>query len=87
MMPTCERVLEHLETYLDGELQDEVAHAVAEHLDACPECLEYETFVARLRAIVRAKLGREPLFPDDLVARIRAGLAREAELRAARSGA
>lgn len=87
MRATCEQILDSLETYLDGELGEEAARAVAEHLDACPECLEHETFVARLRAIVRRKLGRESRLPVELETRIRSELAREAELRAARSGA
>lgn len=87
MMTTCDQILDSLETYLDGELQEEVAHAVAEHVAACPGCLEHETFVVRLRAILRRKLGGASQVPAELEARIRSELAREAELRAARSGA
>lgn len=75
MKPSCEEVLRDVEVYLDGELSDPEAAAVAEHLSGCPECLEHEAFISRLRAIVRTKLGASSTAPDALVDRIRQTIA------------
>ena len=42
---TCRELVEFLETYLDGELSDEVGRRFDEHLAACTECAAYlETY-------------------------------------------
>lgn len=71
MKASCEEVLRRLEVYLDGELSEEEAVALAEHLDACPECLEHEKFLAKLREVVGTKLGTAPDTPEALIDRIR----------------
>ncbi|HEX6206775.1 MAG TPA: zf-HC2 domain-containing protein [Actinomycetota bacterium] len=75
MKPSCEEVLRDIEVYLDGELPNPEAAALAEHLGACPECLEHEAFISRLRATLRTKLGASSEVPDSLVDRIRRTIA------------
>lgn len=75
MTDSCREVLAKVEAYLDEELSPPEAGAVAEHLAVCPECLEHEVFLSRLRAILRAKFASSPGVPDALVDRIRAALA------------
>lgn len=75
MSISCDEVLRKLDLYLDGELAEPESAALAEHLDACPECLAHETFEVRLREIVRTKLGATPDTPEALVDRIRRAVA------------
>lgn len=75
MKRSCEEVLRDVEVYLDGELSSPEAAALAEHLSACPECLEHEMFISRLRAILRTKLGASSDAPEALVDRIRQTIA------------
>lgn len=75
MKDSCEEVLRRVETYLDGELAEPEAAAIAEHLDACPECMEHEVFLSRLRAIVRAKLRSPQDTHEPLVEQIRSMIA------------
>ena len=39
----CEEALARLDDYIDGELNESDAHAVAVHLEQCPECRAEET--------------------------------------------
>lgn len=77
MRDPCEEVLRRIEVYLDAELPAPQAAALAEHLEACPECLEHEVFLSRLRQIVRSKLGATPGTPPEVVDRIRSAIALE----------
>lgn len=70
----CTRVLQELETYLDGELPPEEGSRVEAHLAACGPCLERQEFRARLKEVVRRKCSRAPL-PGHLEERIRDALA------------
>ncbi len=50
--PTCEEIMEVLQSYLDGEIDADTARKVAGHLDVCTECDResqvYETIKASL---------------------------------------
>lgn len=37
-MPSCKETLEGLQSYLDGEVDDETARRMASHLDHCTDC-------------------------------------------------
>lgn len=43
---TCAEVMKHLQSYIDGEMRDEItARRVAAHLEMCRRCgLEFETY-------------------------------------------
>ncbi|MBW3589298.1 MAG: zf-HC2 domain-containing protein [Actinobacteria bacterium] len=43
---TCAEVMKHLQSYIDGEMRDDVtARRVAAHLEMCRRCgLEFETY-------------------------------------------
>ena len=69
----CERVAEALDVYLDGELAADEMHAIAKHLNECPDCAreaaERQAFRARLRKAARSVPG-----PEDLASNIGRGL-------------
>ncbi len=69
---SCEDVLEVLQSYIDGETDDETARRVIGHLDGCERC-DRETHV--YRRIKLSLRGRErPIDPE-----IRAALTRFGE--------
>jgi len=43
---SCSEVLEVLQSYIDGETDEETAHKVLAHLDRCHKCVN-ETYVYR----------------------------------------
>lgn len=49
----CQRALERLEAFLDGELAGEDVRDIAAHLTECYPCTDRATFEEQLRAIVR----------------------------------
>lgn len=71
MNDACHAVLRKVETYLDGELGSREAGEVARHLNECPECLEHEVFLSRLRAILRTKLSSSAAMPGAFPDRVR----------------
>ena len=50
-MASCHELQELLAAFLEGELDEETAHLVRDHLDGCPECAE---LIATLEMIQRA---------------------------------
>lgn len=52
---TCAEVMRHLQSYIDGEIQDELAvRRIAAHLETCRRCgLEVETY-RRLKKSLRS---------------------------------
>ncbi len=76
MSPTeCERVLEQIELYLDGELVGAVRVEVEQHLGGCGQCTGHADFQRKLKDMVRAKCGCDEV-PPELVERLRALLER-----------
>lgn len=66
---TCEELLERLFTYLDRELDAEVAVAIEDHLERCRACFSRAEFERKLKARVRD--AGERAVPDSLRARLR----------------
>jgi anti-sigma factor (TIGR02949 family) len=75
---TCEEAFRRLDDYLDRELSAEETRLIDEHLATCAACLQEFTFERSVTAGLRRKLRRSTA-PPDLLARIRAELARAAE--------
>lgn len=73
MSDHCDEALANLYTYLDNELDDELAaERIRFHLVECPPCGEAFTFEERLRVVVRTKLREE--VPPEMMERLRAHL-------------
>lgn len=66
---TCEKVIEELFRYLDGEVGDELGERIHEHLERCRDCFTRAEFERRLRDRVRA--ASETKAPDRLHQRLR----------------
>ncbi len=49
----CERALDELQEYLDGEMPDGRLEEISGHLAACYPCADRKDFEAQLRSIVR----------------------------------
>ena len=65
----CRAVARVLQTYLDGDLDDDFAAKIGAHLDACKHCgLEFETY----RQIKSSLARRLPEVDPAAVARLRA---------------
>lgn len=65
----CRAVGRALQSYLDHDLDDDVAARIAEHLEACRHCgLEADTY----RAIKRSLAAHRPAVDADAVERLRA---------------
>jgi mycothiol system anti-sigma-R factor len=80
LSPTeCERVLEQIELYLDGELGGSVRLEVERHLGACGGCTGHADFQRRLKEMVRDKCGCHEV-PAELVERVRSLLERTQHL-------
>lgn len=54
-MATCREAMRHLQSYLDGEVRDEVtSRRIARHLEVCRECgLQAETLAALKQSLRR----------------------------------
>ncbi len=74
MIASCEQVLRKIDAYLDGELGEPDAGALAKHLKDCPECLQQGVFLSRLRAVIRHKLRAGPDLPAEILDRIRSSI-------------
>ena len=68
-MADCEQTLRELQTYLDGELADNVKVVIDEHLLECSDCLQAFDFHAELKMVIAKKAAVEPL-PPGLLERI-----------------
>jgi len=72
-MAECEQTLHELERFLDGELDDEMRQAIAQHAGGCNACMEKLDFHAELKQVVRAKAQSDAL-PAELLDRLAACL-------------
>ena len=64
----CREVGKVLQSYLDGDVEEDFAALIAEHLEACKHCgLEYETY----SQIKSSLAGQRPEVSDAVVARLR----------------
>jgi anti-sigma factor (TIGR02949 family) len=77
---TCEEVFARLDDYLDRELTAEEMRLVREHMETCAACASEYRFESGIIEGVREKLRRLAV-PEDLMARISARLAADAERR------
>ena len=68
MSEECDRLLEKLDHYLHGELDQQQAHHLQAHLEECPPCLEGADFQAQLKALVAKRCGET--VPDGLQERV-----------------
>ncbi len=67
-MADCNKTLQELYQYLDGDLTDDDRSHIQHHLDDCSPCLEAFDFEAELRQVVRNRCVDH--VPDSLRARI-----------------
>ena len=65
---SCQEIVELVTAYLEGDLDDAVAQAFADHLTVCPGC---QTYVDQFRITIE-KLGEIPVdtLSDDAQARL-----------------
>lgn len=62
--PSCKEALEGLQSYLDGEVDEETARRMASHLDRCTDCdVEAEVYRKIKSSLNNAS---EPVDPDVL---------------------
>jgi anti-sigma factor (TIGR02949 family) len=66
---SCEEVLAEIEHFLHGELDQDQAVRLADHLDTCPPCFERAEFQRKLKEVVRSKCRSEA--PAHLMWRVR----------------
>jgi anti-sigma factor RsiW len=74
----CDRCMESLHGYVDGELLPEEMDAVRRHLEGCASCTRAYEAIRDSSRLLRATLMRYPA-PDVLKARIRASAAAETQ--------
>ena len=72
MRDDCDKVLERLERYLDGECPREIEGLVRAHLQDCSPCLSRADFQQALRELIASKC-RETA-PSGLLQRVMARL-------------
>jgi len=48
--PSCDEVMQVLQSYLDGEVDAETARRVASHLDVCTDCAPESEVYRRIKA-------------------------------------
>ncbi len=51
----CDKVLEQLWSYLDGEVDEAAAGELEEHIEHCLDCRDHAGFERRLREVLRQK--------------------------------
>ena len=68
-MDDCNDTLRELETFLDGELDDNTLASIRAHLEGCLECFEAFDFHAELKAVIATKCRGDEM-PPGLLARI-----------------
>ena len=67
-MADCNKTLQELYGYLDGDLTDDDRSNIQHHLDDCSPCLEAFDFEAELRQVIRNRCTDQ--VPDALRSRI-----------------
>ena len=70
---SCERYRQHIDAYLDEELESETRHDVQQHLASCPKCSRILENRGRMKQLVQHAVGREEA-PTELVNAIRSGI-------------
>ncbi|CAB4803153.1 MAG: hypothetical protein F2873_03650 [Actinobacteria bacterium] len=70
-MADCNETLRELQTYLDGELPDDMKYVVDEHLLDCTDCLQAFDFHAELKLVIATKCRTEAI-PAGLLDKIEA---------------
>ena len=73
MQDECQKVLEQIELYLDGELPSPARAEIHTHLEACGPCMDHSEFKRYLKELLRLKCGCDEV-PADLLERIRRSL-------------
>jgi anti-sigma factor RsiW len=68
----CEVVLDRLEPYLDGELDDTTGRRIRGHLERCPACAEEAAAARRVLSELRSL--PELDLPPSIIERVRAGI-------------
>jgi hypothetical protein len=77
-MADCNETLRELQTYLDGELPEDMQYVVDEHLLECTDCMQAFDFHAELKLVIATKCRTEAI-PTALLGRIEACFGIEAE--------
>ncbi|MFO7300483.1 MAG: mycothiol system anti-sigma-R factor [Actinomycetes bacterium] len=77
MSRNCDEALANLYAYLDRELDEVSAEEIRAHLAECGGCDRPFDFERRLREVIRTKLDED--VPEEIIARIRAAIATEAQ--------
>jgi hypothetical protein len=77
-MANCNETLRELQTYLDGELPDDMKYVVDEHLLECSDCMQAFDFHAELKLVIATKCKTEAM-PPALLGRIEACFGIEAD--------
>ena len=72
----CDRALDEIQSWLNGESTPEHAAALEAHLAVCHECSSHRDFEVRFRAVL-ARATREGACPPELRARLLTELRRE----------
>jgi mycothiol system anti-sigma-R factor len=70
--PDCQRALERLEAFLDGELAAEEVGSISSHLGDCHPCSDRASFEEQVRALVRSQCLEAA--PPELLRRVKARL-------------
>jgi anti-sigma factor (TIGR02949 family) len=65
----CTETLRELQTYLDGELPDDVRYVVDSHLLECTDCMQAFDFHAELKIVIATKCRTEAM-PVGLLSKI-----------------
>lgn len=60
--PSCEEIMEVLQSYLDGETDEETARKVAGHLSSCTECDRESQVYENIKTSLASR--RKPVDPE-----------------------
>ena len=77
-MADCNETLRELQTYLDGELPEDMQYVVDEHLLECTDCMQAFDFHAELKLVIATKCKTESI-PPALLGKIEACFGIEAD--------
>lgn len=69
-MADCNETIRELDTFLDGELSEEMRAQIHTHLIDCVDCHQAYDFHAELKIVIQRKCADEPM-PEGLEERIR----------------
>jgi mycothiol system anti-sigma-R factor len=68
-MADCNETIRELDSFLDGELPDDVRVHIHHHLDSCMDCLQAFDFQAELKLAIRRKCSSDEM-PPNLLSKI-----------------